>query len=235
MLGLDLSLPVARAFVGRGMVADASDPPFAPESFDAVLLLNLLDSCRNPRLVLAQADALLRPGGVLLITCPFAWCEATPRSRRFTAEQLDRCLRGSEELGLRLAYAVHEQAELPWRLRAGDRSVHEHLAVLWRAEKLVVPSALRHHPGGHDRESSEQGATAGSPNPSTHANESAHGLSQANSDAQAPPQVPLLQGQLQRARRGLRGDRNERQRQRWKRPGTQRRVRRLLVSERAHA
>lgn len=235
VLGLDLSLPVARAFVGRGMVADAADPPFAPESFDAVLLLNLLDSCRNPRLVLAQADALLRPGGTLLISCPFAWSEATPRSRRFTAEQLTRCLEGSGELGLRLAYTIHEQSELPWRLRAGERSVHEHSSVLWRAEKLVVAPALRHHSGGHDRESSEQGATAGSPTSSTHANESAHGLSQANSEAQTPAEVHVLQGQLRRSRRGLWRDGNERQRQRWKCPGAQRRVRGLLASERAHA
>ena len=238
VVGLDLSLPVARAYVGQGMVADASDPPFPPESFDAVLLLNLLDSCRNPRLVLAQADALLKPGGTLLVACPFAWSEATPPSRRFTAEQLSRCLEGSGELGLRLAYSLVDERRLTWRLQAGPSSVHEHDCVLWRAEKLVPESALRHHSHGHSRDTSS-GETAGSTSTSSpHRREPAHGLSKANAEAQAPPKVHVLQGGLQRPRRGLLRDRNERQRLRWQRPGTQRGHLRLLTpstSEASHA
>lgn len=79
VIGLDMSFPLARAFPGMGIVGDAADPPFEAESFDAVLLLNVLDSTRSPRLVLGQANALLRSGGKLIIS---ARMRGTTRSSR---------------------------------------------------------------------------------------------------------------------------------------------------------
>lgn len=237
VIGMDLSFPVARAFVGHGFVADATDPPFTPFSFDAVLLLNILDSCRFPRQVLAQADALLKPGGTLLISCPFAWSDGTPPSRRFTAQQLTSSLQGGRDLGLSLNYRLHDTEEWSWRLRAGPNSVHEHVCTLWQAEKLVPEGALRHHPGGHGRESSAQGASAGSQKTSpTPLREPAHGLLQAHAQAQAFPEVHVLQGGLQRPRSGLLRNRNERQRVSRQLPGTERGFLPLLSpSEKAHA
>ena len=237
VIGMDLSFPVARAFVGQGFVADAADPPFTPFSFDAVLLLNLLDSCRSPRQVLAQADALLKPGGLLLISCPFAWSDGTPPSRRFTAQQLTRSLQGGRDLGLSLNYRLQDTEEWTWRLRAGPNSVHEHVCTLWQAEKLVPEGALRHQPGGHGRESSAQGASAGSQKTSaTQPREPAHGLLQAHAEVQASPEVQVLQGGLQRPLRGMLRNRNERQRNPWQLPGTERGFLPLLSpSEKAHA
>ena len=55
------------------LVADAHDPPFAADAFGSVVLVDLLDSVADPWIVLQQAEALLRPGGSLLIAAP--WCD----------------------------------------------------------------------------------------------------------------------------------------------------------------
>ena len=132
-IGLDLSFSMARAYPGRGLVGDALDPPFEAGRFDNVLLLNVLDSCRDPRVLLAQADALLRPGGGMLISCAWAWHdEVTPLNARITPDQLHRALAGDRRaLGLTLGYTV-EALEDPviWRLRAGPRTIHEHSVML---------------------------------------------------------------------------------------------------------
>ena len=112
ILGLDARLSFLKKRGGRGVVGDAQDPPFAPESFSAVCLFNLLDCVSNPLLVLAWADALLVPGGELLVAMPFAWAPVVPERLRFDWETLVACLEGrSQAMGLALRYAVHSQ----WR------------------------------------------------------------------------------------------------------------------------
>ena len=46
--------------------ADATALPFAEESFDAVVMANLLHLLPDPRLALEEARRVLRPGGLLL-------------------------------------------------------------------------------------------------------------------------------------------------------------------------
>lgn len=112
VLGLDPRLPLLQARGGHAVVADAQEPPFAPESFSAVCVLNVLDCVANPVLVLAWADALLIQGGELLIAMPFHWHELVPTRLRFDWETLVGCLEGrSDAMGLRMRYAVHSQ----WR------------------------------------------------------------------------------------------------------------------------
>ncbi len=123
---------------GAALVADATDPPFAGGCFATVLLANVLDSCRDPGLVLAQADALLAPGGRLAVTCAFAFEEAiTARAHWFSAEELDAALAGARpfggyDLGCRLD---GEALELEWRLQVAERSTHVH--------RVRVRTALR--------------------------------------------------------------------------------------------
>lgn len=141
-VAMDLHFGLARAHPGVGVVGDAADPPFEAERFDGVLLLNVLDSCADPRLVLGQADALLRPGGQLLIAVAWAWSDAvTPPRLRFDAARLHAALGGDPRaLGLRLAYRTeHAEDGLIWRLAAGPRTVHEHRCALLRLRKLGTP------------------------------------------------------------------------------------------------
>jgi SAM-dependent methyltransferase len=138
VIGLDTSFPLARAFVGTGIVGDAADPPFAAESFDAVLLLNVLDSTTAPRVVLGQADAMLRRRGTLIISCPYAWNDAiTAPAEQFDSATLLGALRGEHNrLELPLDYAVEEvQDPLEWRVQAGARTVHLHESQLVVARK----------------------------------------------------------------------------------------------------
>jgi SAM-dependent methyltransferase len=72
----------------RLVCGDALDPPFAPESFAAVVALNLLDSVQDPALLLGQCEALLAPGGVLLLASPYHWQDAVTPPQH----QLDRVL-----------------------------------------------------------------------------------------------------------------------------------------------
>ena len=112
VVGLDPRLAFLQQRGGRGVVGDAQDPPFKPESFSSVCLLNVLDSVPNPLLVLAWADALLARGGELLLAMPFAWHAVVPERLRFDWDILVASLEGrSQAMGLRLRYAVHSQ----WR------------------------------------------------------------------------------------------------------------------------
>lgn len=63
--------------------------PFAPGSFDAITMWDVLEHVYDPRQVIAQAARLLRPGGVLLINHP-------------NLESLDRRLFGNLWLGWEL-------------------------------------------------------------------------------------------------------------------------------------
>ncbi|GDX80485.1 hypothetical protein LBMAG42_22960 [Deltaproteobacteria bacterium] len=114
---------------GAALVADATDPPFSAGSFATVLLANVLDSCRDPALVLAQSDALVAPGGQLAVTCAFAFDETiTPRPLWFGPEELDAALAGTRPFG---GYDLEcrldaEALELEWRLQVAPRSAHLH-------------------------------------------------------------------------------------------------------------
>jgi putative 4-mercaptohistidine N1-methyltranferase len=49
-------------------------------SFDVILMANLIDRLRAPRLCLEQLPDLLKPGGQLILTSPYTWlAEFTPR------------------------------------------------------------------------------------------------------------------------------------------------------------
>ena len=138
VIGLDTSFPLARAFPGTGIVGDAADPPFEAGAFDAVLLLNVLDSTTAPRVVLGQADALLRHGGTLIISCPYAWNDAiTAPAEQFDPATLLGALQGERNrLELPLDYEVEEVRDpLEWRVRGGARTVHVHDGQLVVARK----------------------------------------------------------------------------------------------------
>jgi SAM-dependent methyltransferase len=55
------------------VLADATQPPLPAEAFAAVVALNLLDNVRVPSVLIGQIDALLKPGGLAVLTTPYAW------------------------------------------------------------------------------------------------------------------------------------------------------------------
>lgn len=123
-VGLDYSFGLLQqSCCARRVCADLGSPPFAASSFDSVILANVLDSSREPALVLAQADALLRPGGTLILTCAFAFSEeVTPVEGWFEADTLLGGLAGEHDFfGYMLNYRIEECAERSWPLQRRPR------------------------------------------------------------------------------------------------------------------
>lgn len=124
---------------GGAVVANAADPPFLAEAFDAVVLSNVLDSCRDPFTTLAQCDALVKVGGTLVVTSAYAFQEGiTPVDARFTPAHLEQALRGTAPfgpypIGSRLAEKI---GELRWTLRISARTQHVHQVECSVAHKL---------------------------------------------------------------------------------------------------
>ncbi len=129
VVALDHNLALLRRHPGFRVCGDAADPPFLPGSFDAVVLPNLLDACAEPGIVLAQADALLRPGGHLVVTCAYAFHpDVTTRARWFDAAQLSAALDGRGALlGFEIAHRLVEDVDrILWPIALTERLTHTH-------------------------------------------------------------------------------------------------------------
>jgi SAM-dependent methyltransferase len=74
-VGLDLDTPELRELGGADLFYAGGKFPVADESFDAVLCSQVLEHIFAPTEFLAEIRRVLRPGGVLLLTTPFAWDE----------------------------------------------------------------------------------------------------------------------------------------------------------------
>lgn len=134
---LDGNLGLLRHHPGRTVCADAADPPFLGASFDAVAVANVLDSCNDPGVVLAQAAGLLRPGGRLIVSCAFAFQESiTPRSFWFDEPMLRGALSGAGFFGRPIRVRLDEALELDWPLRVSARTTHTHRTAVYVATRL---------------------------------------------------------------------------------------------------
>ena len=139
------------------IAGDALDPPFRMESFDRVSALNLLDNVNAPLILLGQMDALLRPGGAIILGSPYEWREdITPKAEWFetrggdSASVLKSLLTGvlMPEMGLR--YSIEsEHSHLSWTIRNHARYHSRFMSHLTKARK---PSADVGKEGNRSRE-----------------------------------------------------------------------------------
>lgn len=74
-IGLELDTPEARARNRADCYYDGAAFPFAPESFDALVCNQVFEHVFNPQQFMAEMHRVLKPGGRLLLTVPFAWDE----------------------------------------------------------------------------------------------------------------------------------------------------------------
>lgn len=74
-LGVDIDTPVTRELAAADVYYDGRRLPFTDASFDAVICSQVLEHVFTPGDFLAEIRRVLRPGGRLLLTTPFAWDE----------------------------------------------------------------------------------------------------------------------------------------------------------------
>jgi putative 4-mercaptohistidine N1-methyltranferase len=118
----------------RFETGDAMDLRRDLGTFDFVLAANLLCRLPDPRVFLARAAELVKPGGQLLLTTPFTWLEEfTPRNKWIggtaeseSADELTRLLEPHFELKLSkdLPFLIREHArKYQWSVAWGTRWV----------------------------------------------------------------------------------------------------------------
>jgi SAM-dependent methyltransferase len=110
VVGLDLSLTLLAGQPGSVVLGQATALPFADRTFVAVVAVNVLDHLADPRVAIAEAHRVLRPGGLFMAAttsrrdspelAPY-W---TPQPTPFDAEDAPR-----------IVQAVFGEAEVdPW-------------------------------------------------------------------------------------------------------------------------
>jgi SAM-dependent methyltransferase len=108
------------------LLADIHDPPFKMESFDFIAGLNLIDSVKRPLTALGQMDAMLKPGGRLLLSAPYVWDAEVSEEWLETEKDdghafLKLLLTGAMLPGCGFDYQITlEMTGMPWRLRRQD-------------------------------------------------------------------------------------------------------------------
>jgi len=123
---------------------DVQDPPFEAEAFAMAAAVSLLDSVPDPLLALGQIDAMLAPGGLLLLAMPYQWDAQAVAPRMWWsgpwgdgAEVLHGILAGRHPALPHVRYAIlAEQENLPWALPANARLVHQYFLHAVLARKL---------------------------------------------------------------------------------------------------
>jgi SAM-dependent methyltransferase len=117
----------------RFVQGDILAPPFPAESFAAVVAVSLLDTVHDPLVALGQLDALLAPGGLLLLATPWQWePTVTPPDSWFatassgSGEYLRTALAGQNPVLPHLSYELLAECDLPWALPGHRRLVHRY-------------------------------------------------------------------------------------------------------------
>lgn len=132
------------------LAADALDPPLEAHAFDVVHAASVLDNVRSPLLLLGQADALLRPGGRLFLTCASSyraditpeieWLGASGRAGGTAAgpeEVLRAVLAGRHPALPHLRYQLlDDRPNLAWQVPRDDRCMVTYQVHAVVAEKL---------------------------------------------------------------------------------------------------
>ncbi len=97
LFGVDLSPAAVKFSKKRGhraKISAATDLPFPNESFDAIVILDVIEHIKADSAVIKEAKRILKPGGVIILTAPalqFIWSAHDDNQghfRRYTRHRL---------------------------------------------------------------------------------------------------------------------------------------------------
>lgn len=118
---------------------DACNLKPQPESYDLVLASNLIDRLRQPKRFLQDITAMLRPGGVLMLSSPYTWLEEfTPKENWLGGVRENGEALSTYQALQRLLAADYEEIappqDLPFVIRETARKYQHTVAQLtvWR-------------------------------------------------------------------------------------------------------
>ncbi|MCB9731316.1 MAG: methyltransferase domain-containing protein [Deltaproteobacteria bacterium] len=133
------------------VVGNALELPLRDACADVALAANLVDSIRDPLRLIAELDRVLRPGGLLVLTSPFAWDDRiTPPEAQLggstipafaamgSEAALAAILRGETPWLSHLRYAILETRDVPWTLRDHARATSTYDVHLLVARKATA-------------------------------------------------------------------------------------------------
>ena len=124
VIGVDANWTLLSKYPGKKIISDISNPPFFADSIDCILLLNVIDSHDAPFLLLQQVDALLRKGGTILLSSPFAWNDdITPPKEQCTPQQIVHFFTSR-------GYNIEEE-EHTWFVQSSPRSCTQYNVFAW--------------------------------------------------------------------------------------------------------
>ena len=129
---------------------DVLAPPLEAEAFQAVIAMSLLDSVADPLFALGQLDALLAPGGLLLLGTPYSWdMRVTPPQAWWSASgtssesTLRQALAGNHPVLPHLRYEILREApRLAWALPGHGRLVYRFFLHMVLARKSPEAGSL---------------------------------------------------------------------------------------------
>jgi SAM-dependent methyltransferase/uncharacterized protein YbaR (Trm112 family) len=125
----------------RFLQGDILSPPLEAETFPAVIALSLLDCLPDPLFALGQLDALLAPGGLLLLGTPYCWDPKITPPQAWWPEPGSDIVRAA--LSGRLPELPHlryelleESSRVAWTIPGHDRLVYRYFLDLVLARKI---------------------------------------------------------------------------------------------------
>jgi SAM-dependent methyltransferase len=142
-----ISLPqVAQPQAGRIFLVqgDVLAPPLEAEAFPLVAAFSLLDTVSDPLFAFGQLDALLAPGGLLLLGTPYSWDPRVTSPREWWskmdttgAANVRALLAGRHPVLPYLRYEILKEADrLIWSVPGHDRLVFRFLLDVVLARKI---------------------------------------------------------------------------------------------------
>lgn len=124
IIGIDANWTLLQRYPGTKVVADIMNPPFRAKSVDCLLLINVIDSCTQPFLLLQQADALVKEHGTILFSSPFAWNDGvTPPKEQLSADWV-------RQFWMQKGYTLQEE-EHDWFVQSNPRSRTHYKTICW--------------------------------------------------------------------------------------------------------